>query len=86
MALRRRKTMLISRLAVLLSMCVVSSYPTSVVAAAEQEKSVQLTNQAGSAKPSSSVPEVSTEELEQIIKHQSAMVLDTRPGRDRTAY
>ena len=31
------------------------------------------------AKPGSGVPEVSTEELEQILKDQSAVVLDTRP-------
>ena len=48
--------------------------------AGPQEKSVQLARQAVLAKPGSSVPEVSTEELELILKNQSAFVLDARPS------
>jgi len=47
--------------------------------AGTQEKLVQLARQAVFAKPGSSVPEVSTEELERILKNQSAFVLDVRP-------
>ncbi len=69
----------ISRVAILLLVCALGSYTTSNIADAGQEDSVQLARQAVFAKPGSSVPEVSTEELEQILKDQSAMVLDTRP-------
>ena len=42
-------------------------------------KSVQLARQAVWAKPGSSVQEVSTEELQLILKDQSALLLDARP-------
>lgn len=47
--------------------------------AGTQEKVVQIARQAVFANPGSSVPEVSTEELELILKDQSAFVLDVRP-------
>ena len=47
--------------------------------APEAEQAVQLARQAVFAEPGSSVAEVSTEELEQILQDQSAVVLDTRP-------
>ena len=47
--------------------------------AGPQEKTVQLASQAVLAKPGSSVQEVSTAELQQILKDHSAVVLDTRP-------
>jgi len=40
---------------------------------------VQLAREAVFAKPGTGVHEVSTEELEFIVRHQSAVVLDTRP-------
>ena len=44
-----------------------------------QEKSVQLAHQAVWAKPGSSVQEVSTEELQLLLKDKSTFVLDARP-------
>ncbi len=46
---------------------------------AGQEDSVPLVGLAVSAEPGIGVPEVSTEELKNIVKRQSAVVLDTRP-------
>ena len=69
----------ISRIAALFLVCALGSCSTSDNAETGQENSVQLARQAVFAKPGSSVPEVSTEELEQILKDQSAVVLDTRP-------
>ena len=46
---------------------------------AGQEKTVQLAHQAVLATPGFGVQEVSTAELQQILKDQSAVVLDTRP-------
>ena len=71
--------MQISRQATLLLICVVSSYSNSLNAEDEQGKPVQLVGQAILTTPGSGVPEVSTEELAQILKDQSAVVLDTRP-------
>jgi len=69
----------ISRIAVLFLVCALGSYSACNIAEAGQENSVQLARQSVFAKPGSGVPEVSTEELEQILKQQSAVVLDTRP-------
>jgi len=71
--------MYISKFPVLLLVCALGSYSTSNIAEAGQATSVQLAHQAVFAKPGSGVPEVSTEELEQILKDQNAVVLDTRP-------
>jgi rhodanese-related sulfurtransferase len=69
----------VSRIAILLLVFALGSYRTSNVAVADQENSVQLVRQAVFAESGSGVPEVSTKELEQILKDQSAAVLDTRP-------
>ncbi len=71
--------MRISRIAVTFLVCTLGSHLISNIAEAGQENSVQLARQAVFAEPESSVPEVSTVELEQILKDQSAVVLDTRP-------
>jgi rhodanese-related sulfurtransferase len=69
----------ISRIAILFLVCALGSYSACNIAEAGQENSVQLARESVFAKPGSGVPEVSTEELEQILKDQSAVVLDTRP-------
>lgn len=66
-------------IAVLFLMCVLGGYLTFNVSISSEENSVQLVRQAVFAKPGSSVPEVSTEELEDILRRRSATVLDTRP-------
>ena len=71
--------MLNSRVAVLLLVFAFVSYVSTNNVKADQENSVPLVHQAVVAKPGSSVPEVSTMELEQILKDRSAVVLDTRP-------
>jgi rhodanese-related sulfurtransferase len=47
-----------------------------------QESPAPLAHEAVLATPSSGAPEISTDELQQILKHQSAVVLDTRPYRE----
>ncbi len=70
----------IPRIAVLFLVCALGDDLACNVAEAGQENSVQLAaRQSVFEKPGSGVPEVSTEELEQILKDQSAVVLDTRP-------
>jgi rhodanese-related sulfurtransferase len=59
--------------------CILGSFLTSRIAEASQENSVPLARQAVFAEMASSAPEVTTEELEQIMKAQSAVLLDTRP-------
>ena len=71
--------MQISRIAVFLLVCALGGYATTSNAEADQENSVQLVHQAVVARPGSGVSEVSTVELEQILKDRSAVVLDTRP-------
>ena len=68
-----------SKGAALLLICALGACLTSCDAKESQKYSVQLARQAVFAKPGSGVPEVSTEELEKILKDQSAVVLDTRP-------
>jgi len=69
----------IPRVAILFVYCVSGCHSTSNIADAGDENSVQLIHQAVLDKPGSSVPEISTTELVQIIQDQSAVVLDTRP-------
>ena len=69
----------ISRIAIPFLVCVLGGFSIFNIAVAGQENSIQLVRQAVFAKPGSSVPEVSTEELEQILEDQGAVVLDTRP-------
>jgi len=68
-----------SKGAALLLICALGPCLTSCNAEEKQKNSVQLAHQAVFAKPGSGVPEVSTAELEKILKDQSAVVLDTRP-------
>jgi rhodanese-related sulfurtransferase len=68
-----------SRIALLVLVCAVSGYSCSNVTDTDQENFVHLSGQAVFEKPGSSVPEVSTDELQQILEDQSAVVLDTRP-------
>ena len=69
----------ISKIAIVFLICALGSYSACNIAEEGQENSVQLAGQSVFAKPGSGVPEVSTEELEQLVKDQSAVVLDTRP-------
>ena len=71
--------MCILRVSVPLLVCALGCYSTSSIAEESKEDSVQLARQAVFARLDSSAPEVSTDELEQILHDQSAVVLDTRP-------
>jgi len=71
--------MQVSGFAVLIFFCAVGSYANSVIAESGPGQSAQLAHQAISSMPGSGVQEVSTEELQQALKDQSAVVLDTRP-------
>lgn len=75
-------TMRMPGIPVFFLMCVLGGYPTFNVSLASEENSVQLVHRAVFAKPGSSVPEVSTEELEEILQRRSATVLDTRPHHE----
>ena len=68
-----------SRIAVLLVSYALGSCSTLSITDAGEENSAQLVRQAILGEPGSSVPEVSTMDLEQILRDQSAVVLDTRP-------
>jgi len=59
--------------------CALGGCPTSDNAEESQKGSNWLVRQAVFARPESSAPEVSTDELGQILQDQSAVVLDTRP-------
>ncbi len=69
----------ISRLPALILVCAAGLYPADSIAQTGQKISVQLVREAVFAEPGSDVQEVSTAELEQLIKDRSAVVLDTRP-------
>jgi rhodanese-related sulfurtransferase len=69
----------ISKVAVFLLVCASSGCSGSHNSEAGRETSVPIAHRAVSAEPGAGVPEVSTEELLKILKHQSAVVLDTRP-------
>ena len=68
-----------SKGAALLFICAFGTCLISCNAEDNKKNSVQLARQLCFAKPGSGVPEVSTEELERILKDRSAVVLDTRP-------
>lgn len=72
-------TMKITRIAVPFLVCTLASCSDRNTANTDQEESLPLVRQAVFAAPGSSVAEVSTAELEQILQDQSAVVLDTRP-------
>ena len=69
----------VSRIAALVSVFALSGYSCSNVTETDQENFVHIAGQAVFEKPGSRVPEVSTDELQQILEDQSAVVLDTRP-------
>ncbi|MGI9225232.1 MAG: rhodanese-like domain-containing protein [Woeseiaceae bacterium] len=70
------------RSAVLSLICVLGGYSTFSTSQASEEDPVPLVRQAVFAEPGPGVPEVSTEELEEILQHRSAAVLDTRPHHE----
>jgi rhodanese-related sulfurtransferase len=74
--------MRISRIAALVFSFALVGCSISDNVAADQKNSVQLIRQAVFANPGSGAPEVSTEELEQILQDGSAVVLDTRPHQE----
>jgi rhodanese-related sulfurtransferase len=59
--------------------CVIYSSPSYAVAGENAELSAPLIKDAVSEPPGSGVPEVSTQDLQRIIRERSAIVLDTRP-------
>ena len=71
-----------SRVAVILLVSVFGCESTPSNTETHQDDSVPLASQTVFEKPGSGVPEVSTEELQHILKDQSAVVLDTRPYRE----
>ena len=68
-----------SRCIPLLLLCGLCSSLAPAIGKTGQEKTVQLVHQAVLTTPGSGVSEVSTAELQQILKAKSAVVLDTRP-------
>ncbi|MCZ6677231.1 MAG: rhodanese-like domain-containing protein [Candidatus Poribacteria bacterium] len=68
-----------SKVIVFLLLYVLGCDATPSNTATGQENSVQLVRQAVFANPETGAPEVSTEEMDFIVSHQSAIVLDTRP-------
>lgn len=71
--------MRISGIAALMLVCISGACSLSGSTVAGEENSVPLVSNAVVEQPGTSVPEVSTAELEQILLDQSAVVLDTRP-------
>jgi rhodanese-related sulfurtransferase len=71
-----------ARVPILLLVIAWVGYVASTNVEADQENSVPLAHEAVLATPGSGVPEVSTEELQQILLDQSAVVLDTRPFKE----
>jgi len=66
--------MRISRYTVLGMICALGSFLTSTTSIAGPENTYQLVNQAILAKPGSGVQEVSTSELQQILRDQSVLM------------
>jgi len=71
-----------SRVAILLLVCALGGCFTSSNVEIDRRGSVPLAHKAVLATPGTGVPEVSTEELRQILVDQSAVVLDTRPYKE----
>jgi rhodanese-related sulfurtransferase len=71
-----------SRTAALLSVSALLSCSNSDNVAADEDESVELVRKAVFAEPSSGVLEVSTTELEKLLRDGGAVVLDTRPHRE----
>jgi rhodanese-related sulfurtransferase len=71
-----------SRFLTILLVCALGWGCDSSKVEADQEGPVPLAHEAVLATPGAGVPEVSTEELQQILVDQSAVVLDTRPYKE----
>ena len=71
--------MRVSGVAVFIFVCAVGGCSRSGPDHADEDNSIQLVRQAVFSEQGAGVPEVSTEDLEQILRDQSAVVLDTRP-------
>lgn len=71
-----------SRFLTALLVCTLGGGCDSSKVEVDQESPVPLAHEAVLATPGGGVPEVSTEELQQILVDQSAVVLDTRPYKE----
>jgi len=71
--------MVASRFLIVLLVCVLSGSCDSNKNEAARESQVPLAHEALLATPGAGAPEISTEELQRVLKDQSAVVLDTRP-------
>lgn len=74
--------MSVSRSLVILLVCALSGGCDSSKVDADQDSPVPLAHEAVLATPGAGAPEISTDELQQILENQSAVVLDTRPYRE----
>lgn len=72
----------ISRSLIVLLVCAFGAGCDSSDVAADREGAAQLVHDAVLATPGAGAPEISTDELQQILKDQTAVVLDTRPYRE----
>ncbi len=73
-----RNAMRLSKMSSLVCACALVTFAIADDVAADGQDSVQLIGHAVSAKPGSGVEEISTEELKQVLRDRSAVVLDTR--------
>jgi rhodanese-related sulfurtransferase len=76
------KPMSVSRSLIVLLVCASGGGCDSSKVEADQASPVPLAHEAVLATPSAGAPEVSTAELQKLLKDQGAMVLDTRPYRE----
>jgi rhodanese-related sulfurtransferase len=74
--------MRISGTAALILFCALAGCSNADNVTSKEESSSHLVRHAVFARPGSGAPEVSTNELEQILQDRSAVVLDTRPHRE----
>ena len=71
-----------SRFLIALLVCALGGGCDSSEVDADQENSVPLAHEAVLAAPGAGASEISTDDLQRILKDQSAVVLDTRPFRE----
>ena len=71
-----------SRFLIVLLVCALGGGCDSSEVESDQESPVPLAHEAVLAAPGAGAPEISTDDLQQILKDQSAVVLDTRPYRE----
>jgi len=71
--------MVASRILIVLLLCVMSGNCHSSKDEADQEREALLAHQALLETPVAGAPEISTNELQRVLKDQSAVLLDTRP-------